>query len=317
MAWLVLTRFVYPVPPELTAAIHGRSLISGLAAGGAMTPAERRVGTVFLTAAALWTTRPLLNRVPGLDALTDPAIALLCAAALFLIPNGVAADRRFLLTWREAMDIPWQVLLLFGGGMSLASAMDQSGLAGWIGESLAQLGTIPPLVFLALLTTTVVLLTELASNTAATAALLPIVATVAAGTGVDLVTISAAVAMAASCAFMLPVATPPNALVFATGHVAVADMVRAGILMNVLSVVLVTAAALSLGPLLPGPARDPHLESRVGARTAAAKRPGIDLIHSPRSSHAVLAGLSDLHLISCPRRPRTYRSDDERREDEC
>ena len=113
------------------------------------------------------------------------------------------------------------------------------------------MGGLPPLVFLLLLTATVVMLTELASNTAAVAALLPIVATLATATGMDVVTISAAVAMAASCAFMLPVATPPNALVFASGHVRVADMVRAGMVMNVVSVLLVSAAAMLLKPFLP------------------------------------------------------------------
>jgi sodium-dependent dicarboxylate transporter 2/3/5 len=163
----------------------------------------------------------------------------------------MASDRRFLMTWREAQNIPWQVLILFGGGLSLAAAMDASGLAAWIGQGLADLGELPALLFLVALTTTVVVLTEMASNTATVATLLPIVATIAVGSGMDLVAISAAIAMAASCAFMLPVATPPNALVFATGHVTVAAMVRAGILMNFLSIVLVSLAALALAPLLP------------------------------------------------------------------
>jgi solute carrier family 13 (sodium-dependent dicarboxylate transporter), member 2/3/5 len=251
LAWLVLTRLVYPIAPDLVAAFKGGKLVEDLASEGPMTPAERRVAMVFVAAALLWIARPLLNRVPGLEGLSDPGIALLCAAALFLIPSGMAADRRFLMTWREAQDIPWQVLILFGGGLSLAGAMDSTGLAGWIGQGLAGLGDLPPLVFLLILAATVVMLTELASNTATVAALLPIVATIAAGTGMDLVTISAAVAMAASCAFMLPVATPPNALVFATGHVTVAAMIRAGIVMNLLSIILVSLAALALAPLLP------------------------------------------------------------------
>jgi solute carrier family 13 (sodium-dependent dicarboxylate transporter), member 2/3/5 len=146
------------------------------------------------------------------------------------------------MTWREAQDIPWQVLILFGGGLSLAAAMDSSGLAQWIGDALAGLGGLSPFVFLVIVTATVVALTELSSNTATTAALLPVVATIAAGADMDLLTISAAVAIAASCAFMLPVATPPNAIVFAAGYVTVADMVRAGFLMNLLSVALVSSA---------------------------------------------------------------------------
>lgn len=251
LAWLVLTRLIYPVPVGISTGLQGDQLIKGLATSGPMTAAERRVALVFLAAASLWITRPLLNQIPGLGGLSDPGIAVLCASALFLIPSGSAQDRRFLMSWREAQDIPWQVLILFGGGLSLASAMDRSGLAGWIGEWLAGFGHISPLLFLLLLAATVVMLTELASNTATVAALLPIGATIAAGTGLDVIAISAAIAMAASCAFMLPVATPPNALVFATGHVTIAAMVRAGIVMNLISIALVSLAALALAPLLP------------------------------------------------------------------
>ena len=253
LGWLVLTRLVFPVGPELASAFSNREALQQLTGAAPMTPAEKRVGTVFMIAAALWITRPLLNNVPVLEGLSDPGIGLACAFALFLIPSGMAKDRRFLMNWEEAKGIPWQVLLLFGGGLSLAAAMDRSGLALWIGEALAAAGAMPPLLFLMLVAATVLLLTELASNTAVVAALLPIVATIAAGAGMDAVTVSAAVAMAASCAFMLPVATPPNALVFATGHVRVADMVRAGLVMNLASVLLVSAAALLLAPLLPSP----------------------------------------------------------------
>ena len=251
LAWLALTRLIYPIPSELRAGFRGSGLVESLATDGAMTSAERRVGLVFIAAAALWISRPLLNQVPGLSGLSDPGIAVICASALFLIPSGSTEERRFLMSWREAQDIPWQVLILFGGGLSLAAAMDRSGLAAWIGEWLAGLGAMPTLLYLVLLTATVVMLTELASNTATVAALLPVGATIAAGTGLDIVAVSAAIAMAASCAFMLPVATPPNALVFATGHVTIAAMVRAGVVMNLISIVLVSIAALVLAPLLP------------------------------------------------------------------
>jgi solute carrier family 13 (sodium-dependent dicarboxylate transporter), member 2/3/5 len=152
--------------------------------------------------------------------------------------------------WPAARDIPWHVLLLFGGGLSLAAAMDASGLAAWIGSGLTGVGDVPDFLFVVLLVTTVVVLTELTSNTATVAALLPVMAAVATSVGLDLVAVSAAVAMAASCAFMLPVATPPNALVFASGYVRVVDMARAGIVMNLISIVLVSAAATLLAPLL-------------------------------------------------------------------
>jgi sodium-dependent dicarboxylate transporter 2/3/5 len=252
LAWLVLTRLIYPIPATLAVALREGEPLESLTTHGPLSPAERRVALIFCVTAGLWITRPLLNKLPGFEGLSDPGIALICGCALFLVPSGEAPHNRFLMSWEEAKDIPWQVLLLFGGGLSLASAMDSSGLAAWIGQGIAGLGGVPPLLFLLLLTATVVMLTELVSNTATVAALLPVVATVATATGMDVIVVSAAVAMAASCAFMLPVATPPNALVFATGHVTVVAMMRAGLVMNLLSIVLVSFAAFMLAPLLPG-----------------------------------------------------------------
>ena len=212
LAWLVLTRLVYPVAAAGASEGETDRLLADLRPGP-LGRGEARVALVFAAAATLWMTRPLLNRLPGLEGLSDAGIALLCAGALYLIPAGQGKARP-LLTWDEGKRIPWQVLLLFGGGLSLAGAMERSGLAVWIGEAFAAMGAMAPLLFLLML--------------------------------------AAAVAMAASCAFMLPAATPPNAIVFATGHVTVAAMIRAGVWLNLLSVTLVTLAALTLAPLLPG-----------------------------------------------------------------
>ena len=250
LGWLVLTRLAFPVSREFSTSMKADDVVSRLAAGEPMSPAEWRVAMVFAAAAALWITRPLLNGVPGLERLSDPGIAIACALALFLIPNGLGGRGQFLLRWQDAQQIPWSVLLLFGGGLSLASAMDESGLAQWIGTALASFDGLSPFAFLLMLTLTVVLLTELASNTATVAALLPVVATMAAATGIDLVVLASAVTLAASCAFMLPVATPPNAIVFSTGELRVADMMKAGAYMNILSVILVAAGALLLAPVL-------------------------------------------------------------------
>lgn len=250
LAWLVLTRLVFPVSSAFCAAMANDHLREQLGDARPLGVAERRAGIVFLAAAMLWITRPLINTVPGLENLSDPAIGVLCGAAMFLVPDGDRDTPRFLLRWEDAQSIPWSVLLLFGGGLSLASAMDRSGLAQWIGSALAGLDGLSPLVFLLVLAATVVMLTELASNTATVAALIPITATIAGATGFDVVTLSAAVALSASCAFMLPVATPPNAIVFSTGELRVSDMMRAGIVLNVLSVVLVATAAWLMAPVL-------------------------------------------------------------------
>ncbi len=246
LAWLILTRFSFPMPADFTDMPQVSDSLRRLSPSGKMSKAEKRVGIVFLGAAVLWITRPLLNGIPVLEGLSDPGIALICGSVLFLIPSGADDRKRFLLTWEEARDLPWQVLILFGGGLSLAAAMDSSGLAGWIGQGLAEIGEMPVFLFLLLLAATVVLLTELASNTATVAALLPVAATIASAAGIDVIVVSAAVAMAASCAFMLPVATPPNTLVFATGYVTVASMVRAGLVMNLLSITLVAIVAFVL-----------------------------------------------------------------------
>ncbi len=250
LAWLVLTRLAFPVSAAFSVSMKADDVVAKLADREPPSRAEWRVGMIFLAAAALWITRPLLNGLPGLENLSDPGIALACAIALFLIPNGLPGRGQFLLRWQDAQQIPWSVLLLFGGGLSLASAMDKSGLAQWIGAGLASIEGMPPLGFLLILTATVVLLTELASNTATVAALLPVVATMAAATGIDLVVLASAVALGASCAFMLPVATPPNAIVLSTGDLRVADMMKAGFYMNLLSIVLVATGALLLAPVL-------------------------------------------------------------------
>jgi sodium-dependent dicarboxylate transporter 2/3/5 len=250
LAWLILTRLVFPVGRRLATVDRDGDLVGRMPVEPGLTAAQWRLGALFLLAAGLWVGRPFVNRLPGLEGLSDPGIALLCAALLFAIPSGEPSHRRFLLVWREARDIPWQILILFGGGLSLAAAIDSSGLAAWIGRGLTGLDGMPAPLFLFVLTASVVVLTELASNTATVAAFLPIVGAIATAHGMDVVTLSVAVAMAASCAFMLPVATPPNALVFATGHVRIVDMVRAGLAMNVLSIALVSLAAWTAAPLL-------------------------------------------------------------------
>lgn len=248
LAWLVLTRFIFPLPARIDGVTSSGGLLSCFAPAGQLTAAQRRVATVLALAASLWIARPLLNRVTGLESLSDPAIGLLCGTVLFFIPSGMPGEQRPLMTWHDTRSVSWEVLLLFGGGLSVASAMDSSGLATWIGTSLGTLGHLPAWVFVLLLVAVVVLVSEVASNTAAVAALLPIAATIAGAAGIDLFSTGVAITLAGSCAFMLPMGTPPNALVFASGHVTAASMMRAGLLMNVISITLVTLVALYLAP---------------------------------------------------------------------
>jgi len=147
-----------------------------------------------------------------------------------------------------ACELPWGVLVLFGGGLSLAAAVSSSGLASWLGNSLAPLGVfgIAAIVFAA--TALVVFLTEMTSNLATTATLLPVVAGLSLGLGENPLTLTVPVALAASCAFMLPVATPPNAIVYASGRLTIAQMVLAGVLLNAIGILLLPLIALFLAP---------------------------------------------------------------------
>lgn len=210
---------------------------------GRFSTREFRVSLVFFGVALLWVTRPLLSGiVPGLS---DPGIAMAGAVILFVIPAGSLKDDR-LLEWSHASKIPWGVLILFGGGLSLAGAIDSSGLASWIGEGLSQLSVLPIPVLILIVTTTVIFLTELTSNTATAAAFLPVVGTVAVVlTGEPLVFVIPAT-IAASCAFMLPVATPPNAVVYGSGFITLPEMARAGIYLNLVFILIITVFSLLL-----------------------------------------------------------------------
>jgi solute carrier family 13 (sodium-dependent dicarboxylate transporter), member 2/3/5 len=239
LTWVVLTRVAFRVDPR------GRSLSPALfqelqAHLGRISSGERRVAWVFAGTAAAWILRPLVERwVPGL---TDAGIAMGATLVLFLLPAGRSEDGA-VLNWEWAKRIPWDVLLLFGGGLSLAAAITGSGLAGWIGEQLRGADQLPLLGLLLVVSAVIIFLTELTSNTASAAAFLPILAALALTLGRDPLFLTVPAALAASCAFMLPVATPPNAIVFGSGSIRMHEMVRAGFLLNLLVIILVPVMA--------------------------------------------------------------------------
>ncbi|HSJ64163.1 MAG TPA: SLC13 family permease [Gemmatimonadaceae bacterium] len=160
--------------------------------------------------------------------------------------------RRPLLTWREARAIPWEVLLVYGGGFSLATAMESSGLARWLGSLMAGLGGLPDLVVFGGLALLVLLLSEVASNTATAAMALPIAASLGYAIGEPPIVLMLITALAASAGFALPVATPPNLIVFGSGHVTVRQMARAGVLLDVMAVAVVVLLVTLLHPVVFG-----------------------------------------------------------------
>jgi sodium-dependent dicarboxylate transporter 2/3/5 len=271
--WLLLTRVLYPV--RLRAIEGGREFLREAAAElGPMRRGEWATLIVFLIAAALWIARPVIAfgwsagaagnegelrflippLVPGLS---DAGIAMLAALALFVIPAGRAGPPSEpgrpgpVMNWRTARQLPWGVLILFGGGLSLAAAIESNGVAELIGHQTAHLRGVPPILVILVVTAAVVFFSEIASNTATAATLIPILAAMAPGLDMHPYMLVIPAALAASCAFMLPVGTPPNAMVFGTGHVTIAQMARAGLWLNLIGIGLIAALAyVVIGPLL-------------------------------------------------------------------
>jgi len=245
-AWVVLTRVAFKV--NFKTSVEGKAVLRRMKEElGAITVPEIRVAIVFVLMAATWVLRPLLVKLPGLSALDDSGIAMAGGIALFLIPSGDKSDP-ILLRWTYAERLPWSVLILFGGGLTLAGAVTRTGLAEWLGGSLQTIGALPLFALVILAATMIIFLTELTSNIATTATFLPVVGAIAIESGYDPIVLAVPVTFAASCAFMLPVATPPNAIVFGSGMLTIPKMVRAGMMLNMVGIVLVSLVAIFLAP---------------------------------------------------------------------
>ncbi|TLX57219.1 anion transporter [Stutzerimonas nosocomialis] len=204
---------------------------------GPMSRAEKLVAVVFVLAALAWIFQPMLaGYISGID---DTSIAMAAALSLFLIPVN-RRERVFLMDWNTANKVPWGVLLLFGGGLSLAGVIGASGLAQWIAQSLQGIDALPLILMIGLVALVITFLTEITSNTATAAAFLPLLGALAVAQGLPPEMLAIPAAIAASCAFMMPVATPPNAIVFGTGQMKIQSMIKAGFAINLFGVVLVT-----------------------------------------------------------------------------
>jgi len=237
ICWILLTRFLHPVSTrELPGARE--KLRKALADMGPASIMEKRVAIVFAATAISWIARPVLNdAIPALQ-LSDTSIAVGGALLLFLVPTGRGGA---LLSWEYAERLPWGVLLLFGGGLSLAAAVSDSGLAQWIGDSLTGLSNWPVLLIVVVVTLLIIFLTELTSNIATAATFLPLVAAIATALDQPPLLLAIPAAVAASYAFMMPVATPPNAIVYSSGAIRMAEMVRAGLFLNLIGAFAIVA----------------------------------------------------------------------------
>ncbi len=254
LAWLILTR-VYP--PEEIRGDASALLADQRARLGPMSRGERFVSLVFALTVVAWVMRSPKQLgevvIPGiatwLPGVTDGTIAMFCALVLFVYPldwrrGAVALD------WETAVKIPWGVLLLFGGGLSLADAMADTGLAAWIGGSIGGLAGLPTAALIATAAALFIFLGEITSNTAAAAMAMPVMAGVALTLGMSPAVLMASVAFACSLGFCLPAGTPPNAIVFGSGYLTIGQMARAGIWVNIISVIMVTLTGTFLFPLI-------------------------------------------------------------------
>ena len=241
-SWLILTRVIYKV--EFETSQETKDLLTNMKQElGKFDGAEFKVFVVFVLTALTWMLRTVLDDINGLQGLSDAGIAMISALFLFLLPSGDKEKKGALLEWNDAQEnVPWGLLVLFGGGLSLANAVQATGLAVWMGNLIPQGISIALIVILVV--TMIIFLTELTSNMATTATFLPVVAAIAIQSDFNPILVTAAVALAASCAFMLPVATPPNAIVFGSGLIRVPQMAKAGFLINVLGILVVSFIAV-------------------------------------------------------------------------
>jgi len=243
LAWWLLTRVLHPVG-DVQVRGSDDTFRAQHKALGPMSRGEWATLIVFLATAGAWVTRPLLRQVEiggarPLAALTDTHIALAAAALLFLIPVNLGR-REFVMNWRTALRTPWQILLLFGGGLSLAGALDANNVGLYLGSLVSSLGASPGFVIVLVSVTMVIFLTELTSNTATASALVPVFAGIAPGFGMEPLRLCIPVVLAASCAFMMPVATPPNAIVFGSGRLTIRQMARTGLWMNLIGIGIIS-----------------------------------------------------------------------------
>ena len=246
IAWLLLTKVIFK--PEISEIPGGAELIREERRGlGKISSGEVRVLSVFVLAALSWVFIPLIWQIAGAGdpPIGDAGIAMVVALLLFVLPAGAARGVR-LLDWDAAVKLPWGVLLLFGGGLALSAQFSSSGLTEWIGEVTAGIGGLPVVLIVAIVAAGILFLTELTSNTATSATFLPVATAVAVGIGVDPMLLAIPVALAATCAFMLPVATPPNAIAYGSGYVRIPQMAAAGLWLNLIGIVLISATTMTL-----------------------------------------------------------------------
>jgi len=243
--WGLLCKLVYPF--NFSTSTETQNELSRLKQQlGSVKPEEKTVIAIFILAVVLWVTRPLLTKIALFKDVTDATIAIFIAVCIFIAP---ATKGKRLLEWSDTQHLPWGILVLFGGGLALASAMSSSGLAMQIGLLFSNLN-VSLLLLIPIIIIAVILLTEVSGNISVVATFLPITAAVAVELNIVPIMIVVPVTLAASCAFMLPVATPPNAIVYSSGVFSIAQMSKAGLYLNLLSFIVISLVCTTIVPII-------------------------------------------------------------------
>ena len=218
---------------------------------GSLSKEEKRVMAIFGITCFFWIFRQNLNGLIGKNLLDDTTIAMTGGILMFITPIDFK-NYKFILEWPDMKNLPWGILLLFGGGLSLAQGMENAGLVQLVGENVAQQGDLSITTLTLSLTAISMFLTEFMSNVALTTIFVPVVLGIADGFQINPILLAMPVSFAASCAFMMPISTPPNAILFASGYIRIEQMIRAGVLLNLVSLLLIGLAMLTLGQWLYG-----------------------------------------------------------------
>ncbi len=247
LVWVLLCKLLFPVS-NLDMGNASDLVKNELQKMGVMSRGEKVVAVVFAVTAIMWITRKWIVAYTGLS-ITDTSIAIMAASLLFVIPSSLQRNE-FTVDWSAARNVPWGILLLFGGGLALAGAFKSTGLASSIGEFVGALDYLEITMIILATTVAIIFLTEITSNTATTATFLPILGAVSVGLGFSPMALAIPVALAASMAFMMPVATPPNAIVFSYEGLRIKDMMKAGIWLNLITIGLIYTAMMLLAPMI-------------------------------------------------------------------
>jgi sodium-dependent dicarboxylate transporter 2/3/5 len=251
ITWIVLTFLCFPLDSSII--IKNKIINDKIKKLGKISQDEIMVGVVFIITASLWISRKwissaLENIIPS-GALNDSTIAISAAIILFIIPSN-RPNRDRLINWDVVQSIPWGALILIGGGLSLATVINSSGLAAWIGSLSSNLSGISIILIVLISIASIIILTELTSNTATASTFIPIFGATALGLGQDPLLLIIPATLGASCAFMMPVATPPNTIAYASGYLKISDMIKAGVWLNIISLIVIgIIIALILGPV--------------------------------------------------------------------